>query len=194
MPILTIAHTKGGVGKSTTTVYLATAAHDRNIPVRVVDLDRQGTTTAWADAAAAAGTPLPFEVSTSIPTDDPAVLTIVDTPPGEARAIQEAIDTADLVVIPSRATPADLARVYPTVSTTRHKPTVVVLTSIRLGTRLLEQARDLLAADEIATAQTTILQREAIAASFGYVPGRLHGYDDLLAELLSTDLLGDHRG
>ena len=54
MPILTIAHTKGGVGKSTTTVYLAAAAHARDMSVRVVDLDRQGTTMAWAEAAAAA--------------------------------------------------------------------------------------------------------------------------------------------
>lgn len=188
MPTLTIAHTKGGVGKSTTTVFLACAAHVRGIPVRVVDLDRQGTTTAWADAAASGG-PLPFTVSTALLDDDPGVLTIVDTPPGEAKAIQAAIDAADLVVIPSRATPADLARVYPTVAATAHKPAVVVLTSIRLGTRLLEQARELLEADGVVTANTAIPQREAIAAAFGTVPTHYHGYGDLLDELLDTGLL-----
>ena len=193
MPTLTIAHTKGGVGKSTTTIYLARAAHVRDIPVRVIDLDRQGTTTAWADAAAVS-TPLPFEVHTALPAEDPRVLTIVDTPPGEAQAIQAAIDVADLVVIPSRATPADLARVYPTVASTAHKPTVVVLTSIRLGTRLLDQARELLDADEIATANTVIPQREAIAAAFGTVPTRDHGYGDLFDELLDTGLLEGEGG
>lgn len=193
MPVLTIAHTKGGVGKSTTTVYLAAAAARGEIPVRVVDLDRQGTTTAWFEAAQASGSPLPFEVLTRIPEDKPDLLTIVDTPPGEAKAIQVAIDAADLVVVPSRATPADLARVYPTVAATRHRPTVVVLTSIRLGTRLLAEARELLAADNIATAETIILQREAIAGAFGSTPKRFHGYDDLLAELLSTDLLGEYQ-
>lgn len=188
MPTLTIAHTKGGVGKSTTTVFLACAAHVRGIPVRVVDLDRQGTTSAWADAAAG-GEPLPFTVSTALLDDDPEVLTIVDTPPGEAKAIQSAIDAADLVVIPSRATPADLARVYPTVAATAHKPAVVVLTSIRLGTRLLEQARELLEADGVVTANTAIPQREAIAAAFGTVPTHYHGYGDLLDELLDTGLL-----
>lgn len=188
MPTLTIAHTKGGVGKSTTTIFLACAAHERGIPVRVVDLDRQGTTTAWAEAAAGAD-PLPFPVSTSLPEDDSGVLTIVDTPPGEARAIQAAIDAADLVVIPSRATPADLARVYPTVAATSHRPAVVVLTSVRLGTRLLEQARELLEADGVITAATAIPQREAIAAAFGTVPTRYHGYGDLLDELLDTGLL-----
>lgn len=188
MPTLTIAHTKGGVGKSTTTIFLARAAHERGIPVRVVDLDRQGTTTAWAEAAAGAD-PLPFPVSTSLPEDDSGVLTIVDTPPGEARAIQAAIDAADLVVIPSRATPADLARVYPTVAATSHRPAVVVLTSVRLGTRLLEQARELLEADGVITAATAIPQREAIAAAFGTVPTRYHGYGDLLDELLDTGLL-----
>ena len=189
MPTLTIAHTKGGVGKSTTTVFLACAAHERGIPVRVVDLDRQGTTTAWAEAAASSDAPLPFSVSTSLRADDPGVLTIVDTPPGEAKAIQSAIDAADLVVIPSRATPADLARVYPTVAATSHKPAVVVLTSIRLGTRLLEQARELLEADGVITANAAIPQREAIAAAFGTVPTRYHGYGDLLDELLDTGLL-----
>ena len=188
MPTLTIAHTKGGVGKSTTTIFLAFAAHARGIPVRVVDLDRQGTTTAWAEAAAGAD-PLPFPVSTSLPEDDSGVLTIVDTPPGEAKAIQAAIDAADLVVIPSRATPADLARVYPTVAATSHRPAVVVLTSVRLGTRLLEQARELLEADGVITAATAIPQREAIAAAFGTVPTRYHGYGDLLDELLDTGLL-----
>lgn len=188
MPTLTIAHTKGGVGKSTTTVLLACAAHERGIPVRVVDLDRQGTTTAWADAAAGSE-PLPFAVSTTLLEDDPGVLTIVDTPPGEAKAIQSAIDAADLVVIPSRATPADLARVYPTVAATSHKPAVVVLTSIRLGTRLLEQARELLEADGVISAGTAIPQREAIAAAFGTVPTHYYGYGDLLDELLDTGLL-----
>lgn len=193
MTILTIAHTKGGVGKSTTTVYLATAAVQRGIPVRVADLDRQGTTTAWAEAAHAYGANLPFEVLTHITEDTPDILTIVDTPPGEAKAIQVAIDAADLVIVPTRATPADLARVYPTVAATRHRPTVVVLTSIRLGTRLLTEARELLAADDITTAETTILQREAIAGAFGSTPKRFHGYDDLLDELLSTELLGEYR-
>ena len=191
MSILTIAHTKGGVGKSTTTVFLACAAHMRGIPVRVVDLDRQGTTTAWSDAAAG-GEPLPFSVSTALLEDDPGVLTIVDTPPGEAKAIQSAIDAADLVVIPSRATPADLARVYPTVAATAHKPAVVVLTSIRLGTRLLEQARELLESDGVVTSNTAIPQREAIAAAFGTVPTHYHGYGDLLDELLDTGLLEGH--
>lgn len=188
MPILTIAHTKGGVGKSTTTIFLACAAHERGIPVRVVDLDRQGTTTAWAQAAAS-DERLPFAVSTALLDDDPGVLTIVDTPPGEAKAIQAAIDAADLVVIPSRATPADLTRVYPTVKATAHKPTVVVLTSIRLGTRLLEQAREILESDGFVAANTAIPQREAIAAAFGTVPTRYHGYGDLLDELLDTGLL-----
>ena len=193
MSVLTIAHTKGGVGKSTTTVYLAAVAMQRGTPVRVADLDRQGTTTAWTEAAQASEAPLPFNVLPHIPEDNPAILTIVDTPPGEAKAIQVAIDAADLVVVPSRATPADLARVYPTVAATRHRPTVVVLTASRLGTRLLGEARELLAADDIATAETIILQREAIAGAFGSTPKRFHGYDDLFDELLSTELLGEYR-
>lgn len=78
---------------------------------------------------------------------------------------------------------------YPTVAATAHKPTAVVLTSIRLGTRLLDQARELLDEDGVVTAATAIPQREAIAAAFGTVPTHYHGYGDLLDELLDTRLL-----
>ncbi|MBS4730577.1 hypothetical protein MSM1_20390 [Mycobacterium sp. SM1] len=41
-------------------------------------------------------------------------LTIIDTPPGSARIIQDAIDAADLVLVPCGASPADVQRLWPT--------------------------------------------------------------------------------
>ena len=61
--IWSLVHTKGGVGKTTTVMFLAAAAMQRGIPVRVVDADPQGSASSWADRAAHRGTPLPFDVS-----------------------------------------------------------------------------------------------------------------------------------
>nr|CAD12214.1 hypothetical protein [Corynebacterium glutamicum] len=46
MSILTIAHTKGGVGKTTSAVLLCAAAHARGIAVTLIDSEAQGIATA----------------------------------------------------------------------------------------------------------------------------------------------------
>lgn len=90
MPVLTIAHTKGGVGKTTSAVLLCAAAHSRGMDVTLVDSDAQGTATAWAHAAEDAGDGFPWPLITAA---SPAALAraleehhglvIVDTPPPE---------------------------------------------------------------------------------------------------------------
>ena len=39
MPIFSLVHTKGGVAKTTSAVYLATAAHRRGIGVELIDAE-----------------------------------------------------------------------------------------------------------------------------------------------------------
>lgn len=98
-------------------------------------------------AADAAADPLPFPV---VPAPRPLVvdtdreLTIVDTPPGTAQVIQEAIDVADLVIVPTGVSPLDVRRVWPTLEITAHRPTAVLLTGVDLRTRLAEEVRALL--------------------------------------------------
>jgi len=61
----------------------------------------------WADRAAYRGTPLPFDVihgtaaGVRALSSDPGELVLVDSPPGEAAAIEAAIHAADLVIIPT---------------------------------------------------------------------------------------------
>lgn len=59
--VISIVNTKGGVGKTTTAVYLATAlsCQDR---VVLLDADPQGSATSWATDAFEAGDRLNFEV------------------------------------------------------------------------------------------------------------------------------------
>ena len=91
MPILSLVHTKGGVAKTTSAMYLAAAAASRGLDVVLVDADPQGSALEWA---AAVDGPMPFPV---VPASRPLIierghgLTIVDTPPGTAQVIQEGL-------------------------------------------------------------------------------------------------------
>lgn len=199
MPILTIAHTKGGVGKTTSAVLLCAAAHARGIDVTLIDSDAQGTATAWAHAAEDAGNGFPWPLITAA---SPAVLAraldghqglvVVDTPPGGYEVIETAIDAGDLIMIPTSASPLDVNRVWPTVEATSHKPAVVCLTQIDSRTTLPKVARTTLESDGVVVAEVEIPAREALRHMYATTPQRLYGYDDLLTELLSSNLLGDY--
>lgn len=187
MPILSLVHTKGGVAKTTSAVYLATAAARRGVDVVLVDTDPQGSALEWA--ADADADPLPFPV---VPAPRPLVvdtdreLTIVDTPPGTAQVIQEAIDVADLVIVPTGVSPLDVRRVWPTLEITAHRPTAVLLTGVDLRTRLAEEVRALLEGEGVPVIGTPILRREDVRRAYGTTPNRLHGYDDVLTELMEA--------
>lgn len=85
MRSISIVNTKGGVGKTTTAVYLATALAAQ-YRVILLDADPQGSATSWATDAFEAGDQLDFEVR---PANAPIVrrcrdidadLVIIDTP------------------------------------------------------------------------------------------------------------------
>ncbi|HNK15513.1 MAG TPA: ParA family protein [Nitrospira sp.] len=188
MPVVSLVHTKGGVAKTTSAVYLAAAAHRRGIDVELVDADPQGSALEWA-ADARGDQPLPFPVvmaSRPLTINPDRELTIVDTPPGTAQVIQEAIDIADLVVVPTGASPLDVRRVWPTLEITAHRLTAVLLTGVDLRTRLADEVRSLLENEGVPVIGTPIVRREDIRRAYGITPTNLHGYDDVLTELMEA--------
>ncbi|MDV3301887.1 ParA family protein [Mycobacterium avium] len=188
MPTVSLVHTKGGVAKTTSAVYLATAAHRRGVDVALIDADPQGSALEWA-AAAAGDDPLPFLVTPArrpLDVSGGQELTIVDTPPGTAQVIQEAIDIADLVVVPTGASPLDVRRVWPTLEITAHRPTAVLLTGVDLRTRLADEVKALLESEGVPVIGTRVVRREGIRRAFGTTPDHLYGYDDVLNELMEA--------
>jgi chromosome partitioning protein len=201
--LLTVAvvNRKGGVGKTTTALYLA-AGMARRGPTLFVDADPMASGLTWADMAGESGTPLPFPVvGLPVPRLDhrlpsvaaPYGFVIVDSPPDRPEISGGAIRAADVVLVPLAPTLLDLTRLGPTgelvaqaLAEMDRKPAVlVVLTRTRAGTRSRVAARFQLEADGWRVAAAEIPEREAIAQAAGMLPADLGAYEDLLAEVLS---------
>jgi chromosome partitioning protein len=141
---IVVANLKGGVGKTTTAVYLSAVAAARGYdPVMVIDADRQASAAEWLEER-------PIEGVTVVEAPSERTLTremgrhdgmgIVDTPPGDERIVQSAINSADAVVIPTRAGGVEFPRVAVTLDMIpKGTPRGVVIASARLGTNDLDE-------------------------------------------------------
>jgi chromosome partitioning protein len=135
---IVVSNVKGGVGKTTTAVYLAAVAAEKTRqPVFLVDADPTGATAEWYDAWPIDGVeliegPSPRTVTKAMGQDG---VVIVDTPPGEGAVVQAALGAAEAVVIPTRAGGVEPTRVVSTLAMTpSNVPAGVVVCSARLGT------------------------------------------------------------
>jgi chromosome partitioning protein len=141
---IVITNLKGGVGKTTTAVYLSAVAASRGYdPVMVIDADRQASAAEWLEER-------PIEGVTVVEAPSERTLTremgrhdgmgIVDTPPGDERIVQSAINSADAVIIPTRAGGVEFPRVAVTLDMIpKGTPRGVVIASARLGTNDLDE-------------------------------------------------------
>jgi chromosome partitioning protein len=112
--VIAILNQKGGVGKTTLAVHLATALARKKRAVILLDADPQGSALDWA--AARHGDPL-FPVvglpKSSIHKELPALaanyeLVIIDGPPRVEGVARSAIMAADLVLVPVQPSPYDV--------------------------------------------------------------------------------------
>lgn len=116
--ILCISSLKGGVGKTTIAAHIAVAAQRAGKgPVVLIDLDPQGSLTAWwterqaDDVALADLGSKPIAQACGELKASGAKLIVIDTPPATSSIVADAIAAADLVLIPTRPSPHDLRAV-----------------------------------------------------------------------------------
>src|ERR1700759_4197160 len=120
MYVIAIISQKGGVGKSTIAVHLATEATAQGQRVLLLDLDPQGSAMEWAtrrgdrppDVSGANPASLGKEIERA--TSDGYDLLIVDTAPHADHAALQAARVSDLVAIPCRPSTFDIAAISAT--------------------------------------------------------------------------------
>lgn len=141
---IVVSNVKGGVGKTTTSVYLAASAAETGWePVLLVDADRQASSAEWYEERPPEGVELvesPSERTVARAMTSHDGLAVVDTPPGDERIVRAALERADAVVIPTRAGGVEFTRVATTLSMIgRSTPYGIVICVARLGTNDLEE-------------------------------------------------------
>jgi chromosome partitioning protein len=173
MKVIAVTSQKGGTGKTTLSGHLAVqAARAGTGPVALVDADPQGSLTQWWSARQQ---DTPVFVQTSIASlasdlarldDDGIELVFIDTPPAITFAIIEVIKVADLVIIPVRPSPHDLAAVGTTVDMVEQlgKPMVFAINGASPRARITGEAAVALS-QHGTVAPATIHHRTEFAAS-----------------------------
>lgn len=164
---------KGGSGKTTLALSLA-VAHELAVgPAAVVDLDPQGSVALWGDLR---GGSAPAVIDTHPPRlarvleraeSDGTELVVIDTAPRAGGAV-EAARLSDLVLIPCRPAPADLAAVPAGLDVARVADTraIVVLNAIPPRGKLVAEAAEALDAMDAELCPVTLGTRVAHVRSF----------------------------
>jgi len=141
---IVVSNVKGGVGKTTTAVYLAASAVelDRG-PVVLIDADRQASAAEWFEISPVEGVDLveaPSERTVGRAMGAHGGVAVVDTPPGDERIVKAALARADAIVIPTRAGGVEPSRVEATLEMVPQGTAYgVVVCAARLGTNDLAE-------------------------------------------------------
>lgn len=194
MPMIAITNLKGGTGKTTSSILLAEALYRLGQKVIVFDADPQASASIWAASAAQEETgPLHFDVvpanvqSIKTGVADRDTVVIVDCPPGMPTVIEAAINAADVILIPVSPSGIEVSRMWDTieVAQAKGKDFGVLLTSVMLNTKTLNEILDALNDEDIPVYKTRIPQRQDIKRLWGTdCAGNLHGYQYLAEEII----------
>ena len=173
MRVVAILSEKGGAGKTTLAVHLATAAHLDGRGVAILDLDPQGSAFAWAERRseppeAQAITPVALPAWLDKLREAGAEFVFIDTGRDANNAGYAAAKAADLILIPLRPGGFDLLALGRTLDLCRlsNKRPYVVLNAIRPGsTRAEADAAEALGELDCELAPATIHDRADFRAA-----------------------------
>jgi chromosome partitioning protein len=173
MKVLAVVSQKGGAGKTTLAVHLATCAHLSGQKVALVDLDPQATARRWGDKREEDGPEVVSDHPSRLPTlleaarTNGADLVVVDTAPNADQAALGAARASDLVLIPCRPAAFDLEAIEATqdLAAIAKKPAFVVLNAAPTRGRLAGEAIAGLEKRGASCAPAVVCQRAAFSHS-----------------------------
>lgn len=186
--IISVVNAKGGVGKTTTCMYLAAAAAKQRPEwtVSVLDSDPQHSATDWYSLAEAVDDKPSFSLISKIDALDfqyKADVLIVDTAPGNGVDIEKAVSMADLVIVPTEAEPMSMARAKRTLDAAGRNGWLL-LTKVRRRTRLWADTREAIRQSGVRCFDTEIPDNMRYKG-FATNPSDLGAYSDLWLEIRS---------
>ena len=180
MKVITCASSKGGVGKTTLTSALAVrAARDgpNGKRVAMVDLDPQSSLADWWKRRGRTENPTIFtgadkasEAIEKLELTERPDFVFIDTPPAFLVVLQDAIESADLAVIPLKASALDLIASEDAVMMAREAGVshLCVINDADPRWKTTHSARDYLLAADVPVADAIITHRQPYLGAMSY--------------------------
>lgn len=189
MKVLAVISQKGGCGKTTLAVHLASYARTQKRCPAIVDLDPQASAFKWngrrqeGDATspkldATCSTADKLKTLHSIGLESGIDLLILDTAPHSNKDAALAAQIADAILIPCRPATFDLDAMLSTLHIIKasSKPAAIVLNAARRGKRKITEAREAL--EQIGAKVLSTVIHDWVALEDSLVDGRaVHEYD-----------------
>lgn len=178
MKTVAVVSQKGGSGKTTLAVHLATAAAIAGHVAAIIDLDPQATAASWGDDRAGEGPEVISGQAVRLPAliqaaqKNGATFLVLDTAPNADQTASLAARAADVVLIPCRPARFDLEAIETTLLLTRAagKPAYVVLNAVPARGGIGKEAAEGLAEQGAQVAPHQLGHRAAFA--YGVIDGR----------------------
>ncbi|HRN87906.1 MAG TPA: ParA family protein [Hyphomicrobium sp.] len=173
MRVISVVNTKGGVGKTTLASALAVRAARESKRVAMLDLDPQGSLADWWKRRGGTSNPCIFRGADTA-TDAIEALKLdgwdwlfIDTPPAFVATIRDAIENADLALIPFKASALDLIASEDAVVMAREADVahLCVINDAEPRWKTTHSARDYLLAASVPIADSVISHRQAYLAA-----------------------------
>ena len=149
MKIITVAHQKGGVGKTTLSLNLA-YCFSQGAKVAVIDIDPQGSISGLKDILAKQGIDLiqPKDMEQAKGIYD---IAIIDTPPYLTTALPEFFGYSDFVLVPTKASILDIMAISATIELLKkaqaQRPNLksgIVVNMVKSRTSITEDMKEVL--------------------------------------------------
>jgi chromosome partitioning protein len=195
MKVITVAHQKGGVGKTTLSLNLATFFKD-HLRVGLLDSDPQESITGLGDLLEGVQI-VPHEKLRKLNTIQSELdLLVIDTPPYLTNKLPELFDLSDYVLIPTKVGYLDVMAIKATIALLKEaqgrKPNLkagVVLNMVKNRTNINDEIKGIIQSYQVPLHETIISDRVSYTRSV-ISSGVMEGQDEKAKEEI-TNLAGE---